>query len=208
MSNSAWMAASFHRSVDAEEKDFYSTDPAAVLALLKFQDKLDDKLFSGTIWEPACGDGAISKVLSEYGFDVVSSDLYDRGYGQHGVDFLNAKALPFHGTEKSVHQTSYDIITNPPYKQAIDFVAHSLDILPNGHSVAMLLRIGFLEGYKRYQAIYRARPPKFILVFVRRIKCYKNGVDDGISSAVCYAWFIWQKNENGEFDNTTSLYWI
>jgi len=42
---------------------------------------LSVETFEGSIWEPACGDGAISKVLLAAGFDVVSTDLIDRGFG-------------------------------------------------------------------------------------------------------------------------------
>lgn len=55
--------------------DFYPTPPEAVRALLSVE------TFEGSIWEPACGDGAISKVLLDAGHEVVSSDLIDRGYG-------------------------------------------------------------------------------------------------------------------------------
>jgi len=55
--------------------DFYPTPPEAVRALLSVE------TFTGSVWEPACGDGAISKVLIEAGFEVVSTDLIDRGFG-------------------------------------------------------------------------------------------------------------------------------
>lgn len=35
----------------------------------------------GDIWEPACGDGRIARVLTEHGHDVVSTDLYAYGHG-------------------------------------------------------------------------------------------------------------------------------
>ena len=207
VSNKAWMDASISRSADADNEDFYTTDPTAVSALLRFND--NNKFLSRRIWECACGDGAISKMLIQNGFSVVSSDLYNRGFGKSGVDFL-ASTVPHCDpmTDKPFSGGGYDIVTNPPYKQAIDFVTHSLDVVPNGHSVSMLVRLGFLEGAKRYHQIYQLRPPKHVLVFSRRIKCYKNGIDDGINSAVCYAWFIWRKNQDGSFDRTTTLHWI
>jgi len=55
--------------------EFYPTPPEATRALLSVE------TFEGSIWEPACGDGAISKVLTEAGYQVVSTDLIDRGYG-------------------------------------------------------------------------------------------------------------------------------
>ena len=78
--------------------EFYPTPPEATRALLSVEQ------FDGSIWEPACGDGAISKVLTEAGYQVVSTDLIDRGYGEGGHDFL-----------KSTTPLAKNIITNPPY---------------------------------------------------------------------------------------------
>jgi DDE family transposase len=38
--------------------------------------------------ECACGDGAMSRVLENAAREVASSDLFDRGYGEIGHDFL------------------------------------------------------------------------------------------------------------------------
>jgi len=51
---------------------------------------IENEKFVGEIWECACGDGAMSKVLALSGNRVVSSDLYRRGFGEAGVDFLAA----------------------------------------------------------------------------------------------------------------------
>ncbi len=68
--------------------DFYITPPEATRALLAVEN------FGPRIWEPACGDGAMSEVLIAAGYDVVSSDLGDYGYGDPGVDFLTAPIPP------------------------------------------------------------------------------------------------------------------
>jgi hypothetical protein len=62
--------------------DFHETPSVAVEALLSVE------TFTGPIWEPACGRGAISEVLIEHGHDVISTDLVDRGYGTGRTDFL------------------------------------------------------------------------------------------------------------------------
>jgi hypothetical protein len=101
----------FRRS-DAEPNDYYATEPRAVELLL------EQESFSELIWEPACGEGHISKVLEEYGHSVISTDLIDRGYGLGGRDFLKENGA-FRG----------DIITNPPFKQAKEFVEKALDVV-------------------------------------------------------------------------------
>ncbi len=78
--------------------EFYPTPPEAVRALLSVEQ------FDGSIWEPACGDGAISKVLQAANHEVISTDLVDRGFGRGGVNFLK--------TDKPLGK---HIITNPPY---------------------------------------------------------------------------------------------
>ena len=69
---------------DREKDDFYPTPESATKSLLYRQK------FQGNIWECACGNGAMSKVIIEQGYDVYSSDLIDRGYGEVGIDFLQS----------------------------------------------------------------------------------------------------------------------
>ena len=85
--------------------DFYCTPPEAVRALLKAEK------FSGTIWEPACGDGAIVNVLRDTGHRVYATDLVDRGCpdSESRVDFLMEQAPSF---------AIGAIVTNPPYALA------------------------------------------------------------------------------------------
>lgn len=103
-----------------------------------------------------------------------------------------------------------DIITNPPYKYAKQFVEKSLDIIKDGNRVAMLLKLTFLEGQAR-RNMFMKYPPKYIYVFSKRALCAKNGEfmiekenksgEKGMklmSSAVAYGWFIWEKGFKGE----------
>lgn len=87
-----------------------------------------------------------------------------------------------------------DIITNPPYKYAAEFVEHALEVIEDGNKIAMFLKLTFLEGEKRRE-LFRTNPPRKIYVFTKRINCALNGEESffNSSSAVCYAWFIWQK---------------
>ena len=61
-------------TAEREEHDFYATHPDAVRALL------DREKFSGDIWENCAGQGHVSEVLKEYGYNVISTDLINRGY--------------------------------------------------------------------------------------------------------------------------------
>lgn len=166
------------RSQDVAEHDYYATDPQALKLLL------EQECFSQRIWEPACGEGHLSKVLEKHEYQVVSSDLVDRGYGAGGVDFLNCSA-----------QWDGDIITNPPYKYAKEFVEKALELVIPGCRVAMFLKLTFLEGQNRRE-LFKNNPPQVVYVSSARLNCGKNGVFTG-TSAVAYCWVIWQKGHTG-----------
>ena len=186
------IGASNHTDKEREEHDFYATSSEAIDKLLKHF-SLPKK-----IWECACGTGCLSERLVEFGHDVVSTDLIDRGYG--GVqDFFKAGTMP---------DSCKCILTNPPYKYALEFVLHSLDLLPDGGLCVMFLKTTFLEGQKRYERLYKNMPPKYVLQFSKRVLCAKNGkfaaMRNGGGSAVSYAWFVWEKGYNGQ----TTVKWI
>lgn len=69
------LGASNHTDKERESNDFYATDPIAIDKLVKVM-QLPQK-----IWECACGTGCLSQRLKDFGHDVVSTDLVDRGYG-------------------------------------------------------------------------------------------------------------------------------
>lgn len=167
---------------ERETNDYYATEPKALELLC------DIEKFSPKIWECSCGEGHLSEVLKKRGYDVVSSDLIDRGYGYGGIDFLKT-TKPFDG----------DIITNPPYKYALEFVKHALEIITDGHRVAMFLKLQFLEGKARRQ-FFDSTPPSRIYVSSGRLCCAMNGdfKKYSKSNAVTYAWFIWEKPFSGE----------
>ena len=179
------LGASNHTDKEREQNDYYATDPAAVDYLLSSGVKLSQK-----IWECACGEGHLSKRLSALGYDVTSTDLIYRGFGVGGVDFLQ-ETSGFDG----------DIITNPPYKYALDFVCKALELIPEGRKVFMFLKLQFLEGKAR-RALFDTKQLKTVYVSSGRILCAKNGdfqrMRDGGGSAVAYAWFEFEKGYNGD----------
>lgn len=185
------IGASNHTENERESNDYYATEPKAAELLLEVED------FSPNIWECACG-GHLAEVFKAHGYNVTASDLIDRCYGKGGVDFL--QYVP-----KAPMQC--DIITNPPYKYAKEFVEHALDIIADGHKVAMFLKLQFLEGKER-KKMFTKYPPKTIYVSSSRIQCAKNAefqrMKEGGGSALAYAWYVWQKGYTGE----TIVKWI
>lgn len=175
------LGASSHSTTGRQEHDYYATDPKAIDALNTILPMKDLE-----VWEPACGGGHLSKRMKELEAIVYSTDLYDRGYGDTGIDFFE--------TENLLAPT---IITNPPYKYATEFLEHSIAL--GADTVAMFLKITFLEGQRR-RKLFDKHPPKTVAVFSRRIQVAINGDHEMFkkSSAACYAWFIWEKGYSGK----------
>lgn len=172
------------RFADLDGPDFFPTPHWATYALI------DNENFDGDIWECACGDGAMSVVLERTGNTVVSSDLYNRGYGDYGIDFLET------------NRKSKNIITNPPYNAAEGFVKSGLSSA--GQKFALLLRLAFLEGAKRQRTIFSEAPPSRVWVFSERITFYPAGAERKGSGTTAYAWFVWDKDASG----ATELRWF
>ena len=183
----AILGASNHSETERAKNDFYATDPKTLEIFLEAL-KRDNLKLHNHIWECACGKGHLSKVLETEGYDVWSTDLIDRGYGTTNTDFL--KSIP--------DEWSGDILTNPPYKYAKEFVEKAIEITRIGAYVIMLLKIQFLEGKDR-KKLFDKYPPRYVYVNSARQLCYLNGdMSNKMSSATCYCWFIWENGFKGE----------
>jgi hypothetical protein len=172
------------RRADLDGPDFYPTPRWATFALM------DNERFIGSVWECACGDGAMSEVIADAGNPVISSDLFDRGFGEVGHDFI---------TTRRKHP---NIITNPPFHSAEGFVASG--IRSAQHKFALLLRLAFLEGANRANTIFHRHPPARVWVFSERITFYMKGAQVAGSGTTAYAWYVWDKEHAGP----TELAWF
>lgn len=172
------------RFADLGGADFFPTPGWATFALI------DNESFEGDIWECACGNGSMSKVLSETGQLVESSDLYDRGFGEPGIDFLTTR------------RRATNIVTNPPYNAAEGFVRSG--IKSSSKKFALLLRLAFLEGANRQRTIFSECPPSRVWVFSERITFYPEGAVQKGTGTTAYAWFVWDKAASSQ----TELKWL
>lgn len=164
--------------------DFYATPPEAVASLLAIERKW---IPNGTVWEPACGDGAIVLPLREAGFRVLATDLVDRGCPDSNLrNFLEPGGwMPMPAS----------VITNPPFKLAREFVDTALEHAPY---VAMLLRLAFLEGNAR-RPWFQSSPLARVHVSSRRLPMmHRDGwTGPKSTSAVCHAWFVFDRRHEG-----------
>jgi len=172
------------RFADLDGPDFFPTPAWATEALI------DNERFTGDMWECACGNGAMSEVLETVRPQTVSTDLFDRGYGEGGVDFLRSE------------RRFDNIVTNPPYNAAEGFVERGLDLA--NKKFALLLRLAFLEGANRQRTIFALSPPSRVWVFSERITFYPAGAEVKGSGTTAYAWFVWDKDAQGG----TELNWF
>ncbi len=180
-------------------ENFYQTPVVATRTLLAFES------FSGTIWEPSCGHGAISAVLEAQGYEVILSDLVDRNTATtHGElqsvgDFLASQPeAPGEGP---------DIVTNPPYGEVLnDYVAHALRV-HKPRKMALLLNLNFLCGFEDEDRNFAMddNPPARVYVFKRRLPMMHREGWDGkkASSRMNTAWFVWERQEDGSYGDTS-----
>ena len=185
------LGATNHTDKQRQKEDYYATDPIAVELLLENEE------FNNNIWECASGENHLANILIDKGYNVRISDIVKRTEKTEEFDFLSIENQDYDG----------DIITNPPYKFATEFIYKALQIIPNGNKVAMFLKVQFLEGKER-KKLFQNFPPKTIYVSSSRIMCAKNGdfkkMQEGGGSAVAYAWFVWEKGFKGD----TIVKWI
>lgn len=125
-----------------KKSDFYETPSCLTIKLLELV-KLKEPIL-----EPACGNGAIVKILLK---EYENVDFYDI---KHGQDFLS---------ETNKYKT---IITNPPYSLAFQFIQKAKTLCNDFY---FLLPLSYLHGKQRLDYIYSDKifPLNCIYVFDR-----------------------------------------
>jgi hypothetical protein len=162
---------------ERQPQDFYETPPEVTKALVRWV-----RLPNG-IWEPFCGNDAISQVLEEQGHSVVSTDLVDRGYGEGGRDFMLEDRMPEGKTA---------IVTNPPYRDLFEFAVHALKLTePVGGMVALMVNHQWQTGQ---EASKLCRMPAFAgtVVLVGRLDFSSGiGVLAKNRGSHSHCWLVW-----------------
>lgn len=163
--------------------DYFPTPPWATRALLNHV--LPALGLSGqrlkSAWEPACGEGHIAEVLTEYADTVFATDIFNYGYGAIG-DFL----------QKNSEIEADWIITNPPFGSKTEaFVLRAIELAAVG--VAMFVRMQWLETKGRYERIFRTNPPTIIAFFAERVPLCKGEWKPDGDTLTAYVWLIWMK---------------
>lgn len=179
--------------------NFYQTPDVATRTLLALEG------FSGSIWEPACGHGAISSIIEDQGYQVILSDLVDRGAVTY--DDRPQAIGDFLLSQPDGEGDGPDIVTNPPYGEVLnDFVAHALRV-HKPRKMALLLNLNFLCGFAddARNFVLDDNPPARVYVFKRRLPMMHREGYDGpkASSRMNTAWFVWERQEDGGYGDAT-----
>ena len=208
MSDKVFKLLGAHSTTERAKDDFYmsSTEIANALfecvkAGIKRNELYAEGLEETVIIDSSVGTGTLLEPFRYKCWSLIGYDIADRGYKFVSVqDWLTVKEIPNPRNKPKV------IVQNPPFKLALEFVQHSLELLNNGELLFSLHRIQFLEGLERFENLYKNKykRPKYVFIFTKRVSCITPDIENKGKNAVCFAWFMWQKGYRG----STQIKWI
>lgn len=201
-----------HSATERAKDDFYMSSPEIANALfecvkagIKGNKVYAAGLENTVVIDSSVGTGILLEPLRHNDWHDIGYDIADRGY-EHVIirDWFNVntdmwKKEVWFGRHPKI------IVQNPPFKLALEFVQHSLELLDKGELLFSLHRLLFLEGGERFGKLYgNKQKPKYVFVFAKRVSCIAPDVPGKGQNAMCYAWFMWQKG----FRGNTQIKWI
>lgn len=182
---------------DRSENDHYPTPPFVVHALVC------NHSIPTRVWEPAAGRGWMAWELQRSGYAVHKSDLFEYPDPvvpdiRSGVDF----------TQKTEPHAAYDaVVTNPPY--ARDLAQKFVERAYEDHDVvAMLCRLQFAEGKRRYPMFTDGCVPSNVYIFSGRFSCEEKRFLLKPSGMIAYAWWVWDKRLGETYPGETRVSWL
>ena len=208
MSDKVFKLLGAHSTTERAKDDFYQSSTEIAKALfecvkagIKRNELYVEGLEETVIIDSSVGTGTLLEPFKYKCWSLIGYDIADRGYKFVSVqDWLTVKEIPNPRNKPKV------IVQNPPFKLALEFVQHSLELLNNGELLFSLHRIQFLEGLERFENLYKNKykRPKYVFVFTKRVSCITPDIENKGKNAVCFAWFMWQKGYRG----STQIKWI
>ena len=161
------------------ENDFYPTPPRYFDCFAHFI-----AMHDLVVWEPACGEGHLSKRMRELGARVYSTDLINRGFGTAPVDFLAATTAP-RGVTAIITNTPYGDMAEPFVRAALE---HTKAV---GGKVAMFLRTDWDTSSKDRPDLFEGHPAYCMkLIVTERPRWFAKKKGDK-SPRFSFAWYFW-----------------
>ena len=204
-----------HSATERAKDDFYQSSPEIANALfecvkagIKGNKVYAAGLENTVIIDSSVGTGTLLEPLHHYVWYDIGYDIADRECtcGDRIIikDWLTVQPGD-EAKETWFYRHPKIIVQNPPFKLALEFVQHSLELLDKGELLFSLHRLLFLEGGERFGKLYgNKQKPKYVFVFAKRVSCIAPNVPGKGQNAMCYAWFMWQKG----FRGNTQIKWI
>lgn len=189
------------------DKDYYPTPPWITRAAVEFLHSRGIGL--GQVWEPACGEGHMVRVLQEYGYQVMQSDMFAQDYGlgpEFAIDFIDPAAPP----QEDIVDT---VFTNPPFGYGTYMIPGKKEgtfkkkrfyrpdqfmlngLLAARAVVCLLVRTNMIGGVDRLKDVYQPFPPTYYVQFPQRLNFHKGGTEKKKSGMVDFGWMIWVNRE-------------
>lgn len=193
-----------YKKWDRKPADLYPTPvdgTESLIPVLKKMKRPDGSPIK-TIWEPACGDGRLARVLEWHGFEVIATDLREYpGYGHGGLDFLCETPQDKWGWRTPEIDA---IVTNPPFSLAEEFIRRAHLFTPN---VAMLLKQTFWNVGGRSKGLWFDHMPDLELKLTWRLAFLES--ERGKSPLMDCMWAVWDGDNatpgNGQLCYTEPL---
>lgn len=179
--------------------DYSATNPKDTEAMLKMLYRHKISFPGNKFLEPCAGGGHIVEACKSSSYmplnqDWTTIDIVDRGYPlTMQCDFVQAP----------ISDTFDGIITNPPFNRAESFIERCMSLLNDKGICMMFLKLHFLESSGRRE-LFDKYPPKYIYVYRNRANPWRDGIHmnprtgKDWATAICFAWFIWQKGSTSE----------
>jgi hypothetical protein len=173
---------------ERKARDFYPTEPWVTEALCR-DVEFDNR---GILWEPACGDGRMAKVLDRWHAAVIASDIADYGYGEPGHDFLSIGAVHWLGETHAGRIAA--IVTNPPFDLAVQFIQRALELTKASQGKVAILQRHEFDAPASNRPLFRS-PFAAKLILHKRPR-WVDG-PDAASPRFPYAWYLWDWAHQG-----------
>jgi hypothetical protein len=166
---------------EREKDEFYPTPPEPTRAIIAAE--FEHLRCYDLIWEPACGDGAMTTELQRAGLNTFSSDIIQHGAAEDIEDFYAFRSPP-----------SKCVVTNPPFAECTKdpgWIRHGMGVLGLEY-MALLMPLNFMGASTRGQ-LWIDHPPARIYVMRWRI----DWTGQGAPPMIC-AWYVYDIEHQGE----------
>ena len=201
-----------HSATERAKDDFYQSSPEIANALfecvkagIKGNKVYAAGLENTVVIDSSAGTGVLLEPFKKVCWYQIGYDIADRGC--ENVRIQDWFSVDMRELAKEIWFDRHPkiIVQNPPFKLALEFVQHGLELLNKGELLFSLHRIQFLESRERFAKLYgNKQKPKYVFVFANRVTCVAPDVPNKGQGAMCYAWFMWQKG----FRGNTQIKWI